>query len=333
MHLSRTRRLNALRTKALEAYANGHDRRAFRLFRRLANMGSAEGAWRVASMYRNGEGVKANSLSATKWGTLAAELHGTPLPAELDPPSQDLQPPAAPDHARKPGSRKRHFLTVALLGSVVGAVAVAATFGPAPIRAADISKKFALAIQHLRASTDFLIEEAATEDRSEVAANRPETDGPSVLTELDHKPTRNQAVFVTPTSHVQDGLKNMQEAGRGSHDDLRLAETPPSPAVRVASPETGATPARIDRPTIVLAARANILVRVFDASNNTLLDRRFQPGDTFTVPSRDGLLVSTDTPNQLDIIVDGRTVRLPAELRPGDRVALDAAQTSVLGQK
>ena len=84
------------------------------------------------------------------------------------------------------------------------------------------------------------------------------------------------------------------------------------------------------RPTIVLAARAHILVRVLDANNNALVDRRFEPGDTFTVPSREGLLVTSDTPQQLDIIVDGKTVNLPADLRPWDRVKLDATKSSAM---
>lgn len=77
---------------------------------------------------------------------------------------------------------------------------------------------------------------------------------------------------------------------------------PPPPAPPIARP-----PAEQGR--VVLRARADAWIQLRDpAARTVLVNRVLRPGESFVVPTRDGLLLSTGNAGGLDIEVDGELV-------------------------
>lgn len=77
-----------------------------------------------------------------------------------------------------------------------------------------------------------------------------------------------------------------------------------APAAPVPAP--GAAPAPAGA-RVVLRARGDSWVQVRDSrSNQVVLDRVLRNGDTFQVPERDGLVLTTGKAENLDILLDGR---------------------------
>ncbi|HYZ31398.1 MAG TPA: DUF4115 domain-containing protein, partial [Crenalkalicoccus sp.] len=74
-------------------------------------------------------------------------------------------------------------------------------------------------------------------------------------------------------------------------------------------------------PHILLRARAESWIQVRDrAGGPVLVNRVLRPGETWTVPPRDGLLLTTGNAGGLEILVDGQ----PAPgLGPGSAVRRD----------
>ncbi len=104
----------------------------------------------------------------------------------------------------------------------------------------------------------------------------------------------------------------------------RPAATPPSPTAPPApspttaqaapappQPPAAAPPAPVAAPEgrVVLRAKADSWVQLRDrASGTVVFNRVLRPGETFTVPPRDGLLFTTGNAGGLDILVDGQPV-------------------------
>ena len=78
-------------------------------------------------------------------------------------------------------------------------------------------------------------------------------------------------------------------------------QVPPS----AAAPTPPPPPA--DQPRIILRARAEIWTQVRDTrANQTLISRNLRPGESFTVPNREGLLLSVGNAALLEVLVDGQ---------------------------
>jgi cytoskeleton protein RodZ len=88
--------------------------------------------------------------------------------------------------------------------------------------------------------------------------------------------------------------------------------TPPVPTpVPVQVPAPVAAPAPppppADQSRITLRARAEIWTQVRDTrANQTLISRNLRPGESFTVPNREGLLLSVGNAALLEVLVDGQ---------------------------
>jgi cytoskeleton protein RodZ len=92
------------------------------------------------------------------------------------------------------------------------------------------------------------------------------------------------------------------------------AEVPPTPAVypssAAAAPVTTVAPSASTRPDqarIVLRASADAWMQVRDRTGPVLLTRILHPGDTWEVPPRPNLLLTTGNAGGTDIVVDGVT--------------------------
>ena len=78
----------------------------------------------------------------------------------------------------------------------------------------------------------------------------------------------------------------------------------PPPAV---APAPAAPPG--DQPRIVLRAKAEIWTQVRDTrGNQTLLSRNLRAGESFSVPNREGLLLSVGNGALLEVLVDGQLI-------------------------
>jgi cytoskeleton protein RodZ len=87
----------------------------------------------------------------------------------------------------------------------------------------------------------------------------------------------------------------------------------PVPAPQVASaepapvplPPQGAEATRIDGPRIVLRARAEAWIQVREKGGQVLLNRVLRPGETWPVPAKAGLLLTTGNAGGTELLVDG----------------------------
>jgi len=84
---------------------------------------------------------------------------------------------------------------------------------------------------------------------------------------------------------------------------VQLAETPSAPSISPGSAAAAALPA--DQPHIVLRANADSWLQVRDRSGPVLLSRTLHAGETWAVPDRPNLLLTTGNAGGTDILVDG----------------------------
>ena len=101
---------------------------------------------------------------------------------------------------------------------------------------------------------------------------------------------------------------------------IQTASTPPEPS----SP----TPAAEEDSRIIVRAKTNSWIQVRDdTANELLLTRLLRAGDSYTVPGRSGLMLSTGNAGALEILVDGEAVpSIGAEGVVRRKVLLDAAR-------
>ncbi|MBW6401081.1 DUF4115 domain-containing protein [Roseomonas sp. HJA6] len=105
---------------------------------------------------------------------------------------------------------------------------------------------------------------------------------------------------------AQDGAR-LRDGGASQAAPL------PTPAPTAAAPAPAPTPAVApapprdpNEPRIVLRARGESWIRVQDTrSNQVLVDRVLRNGDTFPVPNRDGIVLTTGKAENLDVLLDG----------------------------
>jgi cytoskeleton protein RodZ len=94
---------------------------------------------------------------------------------------------------------------------------------------------------------------------------------------------------------------------------VRQAEAPPVPAISPSSAAAAAlepSPAAnepSDQPRIVLRASADAWVQVRDRAGPVLLTRIMHPGETWDVPPKPNLLLTTGNAGGTDLVVDGQT--------------------------
>lgn len=115
---------------------------------------------------------------------------------------------------------------------------------------------------------------------------------------------------------AQDGQR--QATGAGAPTGNAPAATPTQAAAAVAPPAPVVAPAApppppaVDMPEgirVLLRARGESWVQVRDSrANQTLFDRVLRSGDTFQVPNRDGLVLTTGKAENLEIVLDGQPV-------------------------
>lgn len=89
-----------------------------------------------------------------------------------------------------------------------------------------------------------------------------------------------------------------------------VALTTPAPAPAAAPvpmPPQGSDTAKPDGPRIVLRATANAWIQVRDkATGQVLLNRVLRPGETWQVPAKSGLFMTTGNAGGTQVLVDGQ---------------------------
>lgn len=98
----------------------------------------------------------------------------------------------------------------------------------------------------------------------------------------------------------------VEEGGRLREGASPQAAPAASPAPAPAPVAAPAPPVNPNEPRIVIRARGESWVQVRDArENRVLLDRVLRPGDTWAVPNREGLALTTGKAENIEFVVDG----------------------------
>ena len=86
---------------------------------------------------------------------------------------------------------------------------------------------------------------------------------------------------------------------------VQQAEAPPAPAISPGSAAAAVPPPPPNQPRIVLRANADAWLQVRDRAGQVLLSRTLHAGDTWDVPARSDLLLTTGNAGGTDLLVDG----------------------------
>jgi len=86
---------------------------------------------------------------------------------------------------------------------------------------------------------------------------------------------------------------------------VQQAEAPPAPAISPGSAAAAVPPPPPDQPRIVLRVNADAWLQVRDRAGQVLLSRTLHAGDTWDVPARSDLLLTTGNAGGTDLLVDG----------------------------
>jgi len=86
---------------------------------------------------------------------------------------------------------------------------------------------------------------------------------------------------------------------------VQQAEAPPAPVISPSSAAAAVPPPPQDQPRIVLRASADAWLQVRDRSGQVLLSRTLRAGETWDVPARSNLLLTTGNAGGTDLLVDG----------------------------
>jgi cytoskeleton protein RodZ len=109
---------------------------------------------------------------------------------------------------------------------------------------------------------------------------------------------------------AQEGARLREGAPATTPREAAAASAPPvvAPAAPVPVPAAPAVPApNPNDPRIVIRARGESWVQVRDSrANQSLYDRVMRAGDSWSVPNREGLVLTTGKAENLDLVVDGQ---------------------------
>jgi cytoskeleton protein RodZ len=86
---------------------------------------------------------------------------------------------------------------------------------------------------------------------------------------------------------------------------VQQAEAAPAPAISPSSAAAAVPPTPPDQPRIVLRASADAWLQVRDRSGQVLLSRTLHAGETWDVPPKSSLLLTTGNAGGTDLLVDG----------------------------
>ncbi len=129
--------------------------------------------------------------------------------------------------------------------------------------------------------------------------------GNRVVDAVPPVPPRLAEVAPTPTPRQRDAGAPGQAAApsAGGPAQAAAAPVPPQSGAPAVAPAPPAAPADT---TIVLRARGEAWVQVRDTrANQNIYDRVMRGGDTWQVPAREGLVLTTGKAENLDILVGG----------------------------
>ncbi len=119
---------------------------------------------------------------------------------------------------------------------------------------------------------------------------------PTRLASLVEQAPRTTITAPTPAAAPAPAAPPVQEA-----------EAPPAPLISPGSAAAAVPPAPPDQPRIVLRASADAWLQVRDRSGQVLLSRTLHAGETWDVPPRPNLLLTTGNAGGTDLLVDGVT--------------------------
>lgn len=156
----------------------------------------------------------------------------------------------------------------------------------------------------------------------QTAASEPASPAPVAV-----EPTPAPAVSTTepapqPADVAEEPVATEPET---TEPETQVAALPAPPAVEPVGEPQGRVYGLTNRDArVVLTARGESWVQVRDAAQAVLFTRTLQPGESYRVPNRQGLLMRVGNPRMLDISIDGSApVQLSDSDRPIQDVTLD----------
>lgn len=113
---------------------------------------------------------------------------------------------------------------------------------------------------------------------------------------------------------AQDGVRARDGTPAPTPREAAAAPATPAPAAPASPPQSAPVPAvapapapNPDEPRIVIRARGESWVQVRDTqANRSLYDRVMRNGDNWSVPNREGLVLTTGKAENLELVVDGQ---------------------------
>jgi cytoskeleton protein RodZ len=118
-----------------------------------------------------------------------------------------------------------------------------------------------------------------------------------------------QAAPTQPAPAAAAPLVALPSSKLAETEPVQTEDAPPVPAISPSSAAAAVpTPAMIassDQPRITLRATADSWVQVRDRAGQVLLNRVLHPGETWDVPARSNLLLTTGNAGGTDLLVDG----------------------------
>ncbi|MCH7937384.1 MAG: DUF4115 domain-containing protein [Proteobacteria bacterium] len=158
---------------------------------------------------------------------------------------------------------------------------------------------------------------SAPESRTTLTTRAPEPINAPTVVPMDMIPP----VPASPRPEVQAeapaGEETPEARSAAAETPAREAAVPDSPVPEFQGAETASVPARGASPAtaaggagrIVVKAKANSWIQVRDdAAGELVLTRMLMSGDSYIVPDRSGLILSTGNAGALEILVDGKPV-------------------------
>jgi cytoskeleton protein RodZ len=133
-------------------------------------------------------------------------------------------------------------------------------------------------------------------------------------------------------------LEEAAQEGSRLREGIPPQAVPVTPVVPETPPATVVTPARpVDpnEPRIVIRARGESWIQVRDTrENRVLLDRVLRSGDSWAVPNREGLVLTTGKAENLELVLDGEATPTTLTGATGVRrgVALDVDRLRVAAE-
>jgi cytoskeleton protein RodZ len=182
---------------------------------------------------------------------------------------------------------------------------------------------------HLAMSADTLMHQPVAPVPARMAPP-PASGETSSRTPVPAKPVAQAANGQTPAAPLAGVASQPAPSSATPAGNQASATAAPSPQVPSAATQTAALPQgqifgdQSHQPRVILRARATIRVLVQGPDGSVFLDRVLRPGDSYYVPNRVGMTLTTQNSGAIDVELDGQPMGAAGPLnRISEALSLD----------